>query len=245
MKHKTYLLLIALTILLSACSSKTLYYRPTPATTDPNNIFISSGISFAVSKMTNSTVTISAIRPAGGQLELYVAYSNLLLDRTDANPDSIQIVYENERESGKLQVYPVDQYLTKLQRRENFAIAAKAFSDGYNAENAAYTRSTTTSSTISPSGSYVPVTTTTVTYDASKAIEANDRSQQERNQMSNDFNQYKQSLNQVLLRTNTLFKGQSVEGRVVVRSTGINADVLYIMVPFAGEEHKFVLVLTP
>jgi len=186
------------------------------------------------------------MRPAGGQLELYVGYNNLLLDRTDAIPDSIQIVYENERESGRLQVYSADQYLTKLQRRQNSAMFAKAFSDGFNAQNAAYTRTTTTTSTLSLNGSYAPVTTTTVTYDASKAIEANARSQQEMNQMSNNFYQHKQSLNQVLLRTNTLFKGQSVEGKVIVKSNSFyDPDVLYIMVPFAGEEHKFVLVLTP
>lgn len=244
MKPKANFLLIALAFLLIACSSRTLYYRPTPATTNPNNIFISSGVSFAVSNMTNSMVTVSAIRPAGGQLELYVAYNNLQLDRTDAIPDSIQIVYENQTQSGKLQVYSADEYLVKLQRRQNSAMFAKAFSDGYNAQSAAYTTTTTTTSTVSPSGNYVPVTTTTVTYDASKTIAANARSQHERNQMANNFYQYRQSLNQKLLRTNTLFKGQSVEGKVIVKSNN-DADVLYITVPFAGEQHKFVLVQTP
>jgi len=190
-------------------------------------------------------VTVSAIRPAGGQLELYVGYNNLLLDRTDAIPDSIQVVYENERASGKLKVYSADQYLNKLQSQQNSAMIAKAFTDGYNAQSAAYSRTMTTTSTVSPNGIYYPVTTTTVTYDASKAITANAISQQELNQMSANFNRYKQSLNQVLLRTNTLFKGQSIEGKVAVRSNGIDADVLYITVPFAGEQHNFIFILNP
>ena len=188
-------------------------------------------------------VTVCAIRPAGGQLELHVGYNNLLRDRADAIPDSIQVVYENETGSGKMQVYPADRILAKLQRRQNSAMFAKAFSDGYNAQNAAYTRTTTTTSTRSPSGNYVPVTSTTVTYDASKAIAAQARSQEELNQMANNFNQYKQDLSQGLLRTNTLFKGQSVEGTVVLKSNSVNADVLYIMVPFAGEQHKFVFIV--
>ncbi len=241
MKTKSYFLLIGIALLMLACSPG-FYYKPDPNTIDPNNTFLSSGHTYIVSRTPNAMIILTAIKPSGGQLQLTVGYLNINLNRADARPDSIRVAFEDEGTSTLLQVYTADQYMRKLRRQENFSIMAKAINDGYNNQNAGYSTSTTYTSTVSNNGTFSSGSSTTTTYDANKAYQANARSSQELNQMEGSFNQYNQSLNQILLRPSTLFKGQKLIGTVVVNASPDISSKIYVTVPFGGEEYNFTLI---
>jgi len=241
MKLIAYALLMSAAILVSACSPS-FYYKPNPATTYDNNTFISSGFTFAISQKANSRVVLTAYKPSGGPLELTIGYLNINLDRADAIPEDIQVVADDGTQTRPLQVYSADQYLTKLHRRQNAAMMVKAFSDGYNNASAGYSTSTTYGTSVSSNGTLQTGSTTTTTYDANKVNEANARSNHELNQMAVNYKQYNQSVNQGLLRDNTLFRGQQVEGTVVVNTGTGFSDMIYVTVPFAGEQHNFTLL---
>ena len=241
MKLKSYFLLLNIAIVMFACSPG-FYYQPDPAKTDANNTFLSSGATYVVSKTNNAMIILTALKPAGGQLQLTVGYLNIGLDRADVRPDSIRVAEDNGDVTSILQVYTADQYMTKLHRQQNFAVMSKAISDGYNNQNAGYSTSTTNTSTVSPNGTIQRGIATTTTYDASKVNEANARTRQELNQMAGSFNQYNQSVNQTLLRASTLFKGQKLIGLVVVNAKPDISHKIYVTVPFGGEEYNFTLI---
>jgi len=241
MKLKSYIALIAIAILANSCAPG-FYYHPDPVTTPQTNTFISNGVTYAISIKGSTSVALAAIKPANGQLQLSIVYINNSLDRVDAIPDSIKIVARQDNVTKQFQVYNADQYLARLQRRQNFALAMKAMGDGYNNNQAGYTRSTTNATGVSSNGNYASGTTTTTTYDANKVALANARTQQQLQQTANNLSSYNQSLSQLLIRSNTLVKGQSIAGYVIVNTSNTFSETIYVEVPFGGEEHNFVLI---
>ncbi len=239
MKHKPYLLLICIVILASACNPA-FYYKPDPLNTNPNNTFISGGITVAISQTPFTRVVIGAIKPANDQLKLVIAYQNYGLDRVDVIPDSIKVMVTDGDKTKYLAVYPADQYLKKLQHQQNFALVMQGLSAGFTNSQAGYSRSTTT--TVSPTGTNYVSTSTTTTYDANKVAEANRKTSQEIEQAANNNANYNQSINQGLIRTNTLFKGQSISGYVVINTSNSFDRNITIEVPFGNDLHKFTFV---
>jgi len=232
---------MAMAILVNSCAPG-FYYRPDPAETPQANTFISNGLIYAVSKQVSTSVALTAIKPENSQLELSIVYINNSLDRVDAIPDNIRVTAMEDSTVRQYKVYNADQYLAKLQRRQNFALAMQAGSASYNNNQAGYTTKTTNTNYVSSNGTYITGTTTTTTYDASKVAAANAMSQQQLQQTANNFYNYNQTLSQQLIRSNTLLKGQSIAGYVMVNTSNSFSETIYVDVPFGGEEHMFVLI---
>jgi hypothetical protein len=241
MKFRPYLLLVSIALVLSACNPG-FYYKPDPLTTDPKNTFISEGITTAISQTPFTRVFVSAVKPANNQLKLIIDYKNDGLERVDANPDSIKVIVKYEGKSYYLHVYSANEYLKKLQRQQNFALLMQGVAAGYNNAQAGYSRSTTTTTTTSPNGYYHVNTSTTTTYDANKVIAANLQSSQEIQQTANNYANYNQSISNELIRANTLFRGESVSGYVMVNTSKSFDEKIIIEVPFGNDIHKFTLV---
>ena len=228
-------------ILVNSCAPG-FYYRPDPAETPQANTFISNGLIYAVSKQVSTSVALTAIKPENSPLELSIVYINNSLDRVDAIPDDIRVTAKEDSTVRQYKVFNADQYLARLQRRQNFALAMQAGSASYNNNQAGYTTKTTNTNYVSSNGTYITGTTTTTTYDASKVAAANAMSQQQLQQTANNFYNYNQTLSQQLIRSNTLLKGQSIAGYVMVNTSNSFSETIYVDVPFGGEEHMFVLI---
>jgi len=241
MKLKSYFAVIAIAIFANSCAPG-FYYRPDPATTPQANTFLSNGVTFAVSNKGSTSVALTAIKPENGQLELSIVYINNDFDRVDAMPDDIKVTAMEDSVFRQYKVYNADQYLVKLQRRQNFALAMQAGSASYYNNQAGYTTTTTNNNYVSRNGAYITGTTTTTTYDASKVAALNATSQQQLQQTANNFYNYNQTLSQQLIRSNTLLKGQSIAGYVMVNTSRSFSETIYVDIPFGGEEHMFVLI---
>ncbi|MDB5004931.1 MAG: hypothetical protein JWQ34_3156 [Mucilaginibacter sp.] len=228
-------------MLATACSHG-FYYRPDPFTTGQNNIIINNGVAYAISQKGETSVILTAIKPVDGELELRIGYVNNNANRVDAIPEQIQVYTLNGKKLKSYAVYSADQYINKLQRKQNFAMAVQAFSDGYNNTAAGYSTSRTNAAVVSSNGSYAVGSSSTTTYDASKVSEADYRSRQELEHVATNFAQQNQNISQQLIRSNTLLKGQSIEGYVIVNTSKSFKEKIYVDVPIGNDKHEFMLI---
>lgn len=241
MKLKFYSLLSGIALLASSCSHG-FYYKPDPSVTDQSNTVINSGVTYAVSNTPATTVVLSAEKPAGEQLHLRVLYMNNTLERADAIPEYIKVYTLKGKKVHTLKVFNADQYIGKLQRKQNFAMAMQSFSNAYNNQKAGYSASSTTASAYSSNGTYVSGSANTVSYDAGKVSEANARSNQQMREQAMDFNNANQSFSQRLIRDNTLVKGQAIAGLVIIDTSKSFDEEIYVEVPFGNDKHTFALI---
>jgi flagellar hook protein FlgE len=160
----------------------------------------------------------------------------------DAIPENITVTAMEDSISNQYRVFSADQYLVRLQRRQNFALAMQNGFNAYNNNQAGYTTSTTNTTRVSSNGTLVNSSTTTTIYDPSKVALLNAQSQQQLQQTANNYSNYNRSLSQLLIRDNTLLKGQSVSGYVMVKTSNSFSGIIYVDIPFGGEHHMFVLV---
>ena len=241
MKLKTSTLSLIIAAVTTSCSHS-FYYRPDPTATNPNNMIISNGLTYAVSEKNGTTVVLAAEKYAGQPLQLRVVYQNNSQDRSNAIPEDIQVFIQRGTKTKQLKVFSANQYVSKVQRKQNFAMAMQSMSSAMNNTNAGYSASATTASASSSNGIYVNGSSTTIAYDASKVSEANARSNQEINAMADQFSQSNSSLSQSLLRANTVFKGQTFAGYVIVDTGNSFNKKISVKIPFGNVVHEFVLL---
>ena len=154
------------------------------------------------------------------------------------NPERIAASSTDKKGIGHvLKVYAADEYLRKVKRRQNWAIAFTAFAEGMSAANAGYSTSTTYTSyngytygTFGTSSYCGHSNTTNLTYNGAAAYQA---------QMiaDNRIATYEQSLlteraakNQGYLRKTTIYPGEVITGYINIEyqkgiSMTVNIDI--------------------
>lgn len=199
----------------------------------------------------DKNATIQAITPeigSGKDIRIYVQVSNYSDKHFIYNPTfqtTIKITYKNGKTTIVQPTHP-DEYIRKI--HNNYAIAEMigGFSSGYSnslAGNKTATYQTNTWGTISGNTSSINYNQTQTGviqyYDQN---EVNRRNQIDQQNMTNRFNRFNtslSSLNESMMRSNTIKPFQTEAGYVVFKAKGKNIQSLELTISFANQSYAF------
>lgn len=240
-------------VILSAC--KSFVYVP-HVLDDNTEIIYSDGHAISVSHHENSMVLLTGTRTDNNLLAIKVGIQNGN-ERFNFFPESIKVigVFEEKHDdtypSGEYAygehehyVYDPDEYLKNIRTNHAIALALYGFSQGYGSASAGYSQSNTNySGRVSNGYNQVNVqgSSTTTTYDASKAYSEQRQRTQDMVAVASGVNRSYNATESGLLKRVTLFPGDYVEGNIMVGLDPGKSDVLRIEVPINGFTHMFYL----
>lgn len=224
--------------------------------------YIENGIS-----VTNS---LTLINQYGKYYQINLEIENLTGGDIIFNPDGIIALMTNYKTDRKTKVVSIDSqtkgqvlssadYMKKVQRRQNIQSALSSMAGQYNAEQAGYSYSTTTTAISGRSNTYGSVNnyytgqsvnyrgstsvsgvgvSKTASYNGQAAYQAKKEAQREAQQMDNELYEIRSELNQKYLKINTIEHQQRLKGAInlVYEKT----DRLEILVPVNGKYYSFV-----
>lgn len=224
--------------------------------------YIENGIS-----VTNS---LTLINQYGKYYQINLEIENLTGGDIVFNPDGIIALMTNYKTDRKTKVVSIDsqtkgeilsnaEYMKKVQRRQNIQSALSSMAGHYNAEQAGYSYSTTTTAVSGRSNSYGSVNnyytgqsvnyrgstsvsgvavSNTTSYNGQAAYQAKKEAQREAQQMDNELYEIRSELNQKYLKINTIEHQQRLKGAInlVFEKT----DRIEILVPVNGKYYSFV-----
>ncbi len=207
----------------------------------------------AVSMGDSTTVALFGMKTGGDEILLHLLFVNRSGTRHDVMPDWIEVFstssldvpyssFGRERHAGEryeLTVYDPDRYMKSIQNAQRWALAFQALGGAVNSISAGYSSSSTTGS-VSTTNGYGSFQATTQTYDPSKQLAAQSQSDQDIARTRSQFESNNTLTENGLLKRNTLYPGQSIEGNVMVQWE--EADHYEIKVTFGGEVHRFTLI---
>ena len=173
---------------------------------------------------TNSNVTIRAkctiVRDYGRYFRIPLIIENNSATPFDFNPDHIFAnIIDPKGEQMALSVLSSDEYMRKVRRSQNWAMALNGFAAGM----AGYSTSTTTTNAYSPNIGYVSAVSTTTTYDATAAAMA----MQQNAEYRRDALAERAIKEEGYLKITTIYPGEIISGYVhVKRQRGQQLNVL-------------------
>lgn len=206
------------------------------------------------------TMSVSIERNYGKYYVANISIENLTGESFDFFPDEITAKFWKNKNLVDAEVYSNDEYMKKVNNKQNWNAALYAFNESFSASQAGYSKSSTTSRTNSYSTSYGSAsgydgknysnfygssqsygTSRTRSYSQSYNGAANYAAQQNANNNINNYvNQLyniKSVLNEGYLKTNTLENEQRIDGYINVGFQ--NAEKIYITVPINGINYGF------
>lgn len=227
-------------LILFLCSaqiySQEFYYKPIELTKGMDLIY-HSGIPIAISYMEHSIVAMTCQKNTKKSFWLHVYYKNIdSTNRVNVFSEEIKATAVNSCENdGKeipFKVFSAYEYLKKLNNRQNWAIAIQAVGSAVQTFLAGYSQSKTNTSVngtvYGSDGTFVSgsgnINSTTTTYDGSKAVEANYYNQQQLNQSAQSYVDNFEATESALLKSETLFPGQKVDGDVLIKIENIRTS---------------------
>ena len=149
-------------------------------------------------------------------------------------------VDKKERET-TLEVWSCERYMKKVNRAQKWAAIAVGLTNGLAAATAGYSSSTTTTNGFysghSNYSGYGSVTSTTRTYDATAAYQAQIISQQRMADFSNAQWQEKQAKQIGYLKKNTIYPGETISGFVHIKR--VKGKSVYITITIKGAEYIY------
>lgn len=221
----------ALALALLPLSGCVRLFKLSPETDSYTDRIFIAGDEWAVMEDANARVAISGEKVTSSEIYLRVSVTNKSDKRVDVLPDEMR-VWAHGGDAGKrpLKVWSPDRFMGEVKNRQNLAMFVDAFASSLSSADAGKKTVVTKKEGAAQSttyGGYDPKytreryaeKTVTVIDDpaARQAAEERDRQRRERqaekNQESND------RLESSLLKATTLFKGDKVEGVVIVDST--------------------------
>jgi|UPI0003A825E6 hypothetical protein len=190
------------------------------------------GEEVAISYGNETVVGLLAYKTVQNEIILNIAYKNISQNRINIIPDSITVVGKNDYFSQYLKVYSAEEYLKKLRREQSIILAIQglaAISESVNSGNS--------TSTIYGNVGSESVYGTISTYDPAKQSAVSSIKMQELNQTAQTYEYQIKAIEQRLLKINTLFPGQIVEGNVIVKFQ--DAMKYIVNVPAGNDIHVF------
>jgi hypothetical protein len=231
-----YLFAIILPLALFGCSTS-FKYRVNQSQSVAS--FYQNGYNIGGTGIDGVNYYITAEKQQNGYIRLWVNVENKSNQNVNVIPEDFSVIGSSSYGSQRLYVFPPDQYLAKLRSDQNWAMAAQAFSAGMSAHNAGKKKSTTNSYTNASAydsyGNYAygnaSTTSTTNTYDYAAAENARLQNQATLNQQAAYYNNVYNAVENGILKSVTLFPGQSVAGNVMIKHKSSYDDRLKIVVP--------------
>ncbi len=132
-----------------------------------------------------------------------------------------------------MEVYTYEEYIRKVQRRQNWAMALTGISAGLNAGSAGYSTSYSTSYT--PYGT--PYTKVTTHYNPAAAAAANMAAQVQIATLGQMMTNDRIAIKQNYMKTNTISYGESVAGYMNIKRR--RGEIITINIPLHGKTFSF------
>jgi len=251
--------------------SQVLYYNPTEQKTDSTDVIYHKGIPVVYSVKHNSLVIVTCQMNTKKSFWLHVFCRNLGTNRVNFFPENIKVTASNScGTESPFKTYSAYEYLKKLKNTQDLGIVLDAIGNSLAVYQAGYSSSSTNSNVsgtiISSDGTVITGqgngSSTTTTYDGSKAMEANAYYQQQHQQTVQQYYTNLYNANNQLLMSETLDPKEEVEGDVLVKinienrppqklpkpsqlkSTSPNCiydyDKVYVSIPVGNETHTFI-----
>jgi hypothetical protein len=197
----------------------------------------------------NKNATVQAITPeirSGKDIRIFVQTSNYSNEDYIYNPTiqtMIKITYKNGKTAIVKPTNP-DEYIRKIYNNYVLAEAIGGFSSGYSnsvAGNRTATYQTDTRGTVSGNISSINYNQTQTGviqyYDQNEVNRRNEVDRQNMMNRANRFNSSLSSLNESMMRTNTIKPNQTEAGYVVFKAKGKNIQSLELTVSFGYQYH--------
>lgn len=210
-------------------------------------------------------MTNSLVKDYGKWYQISLIISNHSIAPIDFDPEKITstLIKKNGREV-VLEVYSSDQYMRKVRRRQNWDMILTGIGEGLAAAGAGYSQSTTSTSSsyngysnsygntysygtggyasggYSGAGSYhgnSTTTSTTVSYDAAAAYQAQIIASNRMANYENALLQDRAIKQKGYLRKTTIYPGESIQGYVNIKR--VNGATMIVWVDINGAKYEF------
>ena len=230
-------LLIIFTLFLFSCSTS---YDLKPVIKDSNmEMFLDNGKQFAISYLPKTQIALTA-RKKEDKLYLFIAYKNVSNKNINVMPEEILVSRFNSAGKTKsFKTYSAEQYLKKIKTQQAWASGLQSFSDGVSSSNAGKKTTTTMGG---GTGSGLDWGTTTTTTDENAKAEAKEKNAQNARERSERNAKKIAKTEQGLIKSNTLFPDDSIEGNVVIKMSQGYESKFIISVPIGTEIHSFTFI---
>jgi hypothetical protein len=235
---------IVFTIIFSLCLISAFAQKPTVSS------YYIDGERIISSQDRNATV--QAITPeigSGKDIRIYVQASNYSNENYIYNPTmqtTIKVTYKNGKTAIVKPTHP-DEYIRKIHNNYVLVEMIGGFSSGYTnslAGNKTATYQTNTRGTILGNTSSINYNQTQTGviqyYDQNEVNRRNQIDQQNMTNRVNRFNTSLSSLNESMMRSNTIKPFQTEAGYVVFKAKGKNIQSLELTVSFANQSHVLI-----
>jgi len=251
MKTKLAIILISgIFLFLTGCATP--YYLKPVIEGENMEMMYFDGKEVAISKDFETGVAIYGMKTTKNELILHILYKNNTTDkRINVLPEQVSVAgYNNEGKVNYFKVYPAEEYLKKMRNAQAWAMALQGAAGAIEASQAGKSTSTTSgSSSGSIYGSdgttytgYGSSSSTTTTYDYGAQAEANARNNAQMQKTAEQYSQINSATEQGLIKANTLFPEQYVEGNVMVKMNTMFTSKFVVTVPMGNETHKVTFV---
>lgn len=178
-------------------------------------------------------LTCSKTRDYGKYYKISVILGNFTMAPIEFNIEGVSAVLNDGTEDGTpMTVYSAEEYMKKVKKQQNWAMALNAVAAGLNASNAAYT--TTTVSTYSHGHTYTHVATT---YNATAAYQANVIASNQVSAYDGNLLADREIKDEGYLKRNTLYPGDSISGYINIGY--MKGDSMTINFQFGGVTYQF------
>jgi hypothetical protein len=197
----------------------------------------------------DQNATVQAINPeiwSGKDIRIFVQASNYSNKDFVLNPTmqiKIKITYKNGKTATIIPTHP-DDFIRKIHNDYVLAAAIGGFSSGYSnsmAGNKTLNYNSNTQGTISGNRSAINYNQTETGviqyYDQNEVNRRNEIDRQNMMNRANRFNSDLSSLNESMMRTNTIKPNQSKAGYVAFKAKGKNIQSLVLSVDFGHQNH--------
>jgi len=229
-----FIVVVCSTFILSLSGCIQAYYLY-PKTENIANVdlFMMDGKDLAISHMEKSTVTIFADKRVKNEIFLYLRYQNDSEEPINIFPSNIKV--SGVSEYGKpiiLSLYSPEEYIKRLQRKQEFQLAIGGLSEVFESINAgnSYSKSTGTIGEES-----ISVKTESMDYTQKYVVERENRKQDDIKRQQ--YRQQNSGTLNGLIKRNTLLPGHYIEGSVIVKYQFSNSYLIDIPI---GNEHHIV-----
>jgi len=251
MKSKFTLAFFSIMLLFITGCASSYYLKPIIEGDDMEMMYLD-GKEVAISENLETNVAIYGMKSTKNELILRILYKNKTTDkRINVIPEQITVAgYNKEGRSNYFKVYPAEEYLKKMRNAQAWAMAFQAVGGAMEASQAGKSTSTTYgSSSGSIYGSdgttytgYGSSSSTTTTTDYGAQAEANARNRAEMQKTANQYAQLNAATERGLIKANTLFPEQSVEGNVMVKMNTMYNSKFVVTIPVGNEIHTVTFV---
>ena len=216
------------------------------------------------------TTSANLLNQYGKYYQINIEIENLTGSDFTFNPNSIVVLMETFKTDRKTKVVSVDsqkkglvlsadEYIKKVQRRQNFQSAMYGYAAQSNANSAGYSSSVTSTSVYGRSNTYGSVsnyytgetvnvrssssgsasgTIVTKSFNGEAAYNARKDAQRETQQFNNELYQIKTELSQNYLRINTIENLQRLKGSVNIEFEKV--DKVELLIPVNGKYYSFI-----